>query len=125
MACTYAGVEYSDGAIICVSGKEMKCYSGAWTETGNACTSFSEDEVALLAPSSLQFRDKLYGDGSNPRPEVFTYSQASTIVRIVGIGSDIIGRVRVSGEGTKTLVVEVWSAALARWEGSVWATIIS
>ena len=38
MTCTYNGKSYSDGALICVNGREMKCRGGDWNETGYPCT---------------------------------------------------------------------------------------
>lgn len=37
MTCTYEGKSYSDGVLICMNGREMKCRGGEWSETGYAC----------------------------------------------------------------------------------------
>ena len=36
-SCTYAGTQYSEGALICANGRELRCSGGEWKETGFAC----------------------------------------------------------------------------------------
>lgn len=38
MACYYQGKAYSDGSLICVGGRELRCVSGSWKETGYLCS---------------------------------------------------------------------------------------
>ncbi|RYX80167.1 DUF1496 domain-containing protein [bacterium] len=37
MKCVYAGKEYSEGSLICVNGRELKCRGDAWEDTGLEC----------------------------------------------------------------------------------------
>jgi len=37
--CRYKGSLYSEGSLICVNGRELKCSSGEWHETGYTCGS--------------------------------------------------------------------------------------
>lgn len=37
MSCQFAGVEYSEGALICQNGRELRCSGGEWVETGYSC----------------------------------------------------------------------------------------
>lgn len=43
MSCTNGGVSYSDGALICSNGRELRCDGGAWQETGYSC--FMRDDA--------------------------------------------------------------------------------
>lgn len=37
MSCLFRGKTYSEGAIICSNGRELKCRESEWTETGFTC----------------------------------------------------------------------------------------
>jgi len=37
MSCSYNGRSFSNGSLICANGREMKCDSGNWRETGYRC----------------------------------------------------------------------------------------
>ncbi len=118
---------------MCAGGKELKCYSGAWTETGNPCTERSEaesaqfgvnDSLAPIAAGAQRVEVVCYGNGGPPKPDVFTQNVGVPIQAIAGRGSDIIGRVTISGEGTNFVVIEVWPAALGQYQGKAWCTVI-
>ena len=36
-SCTYDGKEYSDGSVVCQSGKEYRCNDGTWDSLGTSC----------------------------------------------------------------------------------------
>jgi hypothetical protein len=36
--CIYGDQTHPEGAIICVSGRELLCVAGEWAETGRACS---------------------------------------------------------------------------------------
>jgi len=36
-SCTYDGKEYSDGSVVCQSGKEYRCNDGTWDSLGSSC----------------------------------------------------------------------------------------
>lgn len=42
--CKSGGVEYSEGALICSNGRELKCSGGSWHETGYSCLLLAEKE---------------------------------------------------------------------------------
>ena len=134
-SCTFNGVEYSQGAVICSNGKELKCYGGVWSETGNTCTTTSDSEVAefsgtggevtaTVAAGSMAVAVPLSGTGSTPKPDVFTQDVGSTICQIAGRRHDIIGMVRISGEGTSTVIAEVWPNSLHSYSGTAYCTVI-
>lgn len=35
--CMFEGNEYSEGAVVCANGRELKCRNGSWHETGYPC----------------------------------------------------------------------------------------
>ena len=43
MVCQFAGQEYSEGALICSNGRELRCSGGGWAETGYECSALSLD----------------------------------------------------------------------------------
>lgn len=43
--CYYDGFEYSEGSLICVNGRELKCRSGQWQETGYSCEGLVGDDA--------------------------------------------------------------------------------
>mgnify|MGYP003374711233 CR=1 FL=1 len=42
MACIYNGKQYSEGSLLCVNGRELKCRGDAWEETGFECNPKSD-----------------------------------------------------------------------------------
>lgn len=44
--CVFGGAQYSEGALICVNGRELKCSGGDWQETGYGCGNMSENPSA-------------------------------------------------------------------------------
>lgn len=53
MNCTFNGQGYSEGALICSNGRELKCDSGEWRETGYACAEIgsSPNEYIRVSPN--------------------------------------------------------------------------
>lgn len=44
MSCLFDGEEYSDGALICSNGRELKCSGNSWQETGYTCQLTTEND---------------------------------------------------------------------------------
>lgn len=46
--CKFADVDYSEGALICSNGRELKCSGGEWIETGYSCQTSGDDASVYL-----------------------------------------------------------------------------
>lgn len=44
MSCTNNGTSYSEGALICSNGRELRCSGAGWQETGYSCLASSDEE---------------------------------------------------------------------------------
>lgn len=51
MSCQFAGKTYSEGAIICSNGRELRCSGSVWGETGYSCS--KETDVNNTEAGSL------------------------------------------------------------------------
>lgn len=71
MSCTNNGTSYSEGALICSNGRELRCSGGGWQETGYSClTSSDEQSYQKIAD------DGLSSGVSGEEPSNFTNSSA-------------------------------------------------
>jgi hypothetical protein len=69
MTCSYNGRSYSNGSLICANGRELKCDSGSWRETGYRCTPRVADkqistlaiDLALLDPKATLEQQQALG----------------------------------------------------------------
>ena len=54
--CFYNGAEYSEGSLICVNNRELKCRGGEWCETGYSCegTKIPKYEAAKMHGEPVQ-----------------------------------------------------------------------
>lgn len=53
-SCTYNGVLYSHGSVLCQNGKEMVCMEGEWSPTGGDCSSpASKNNVVIDKEQSM------------------------------------------------------------------------
>lgn len=48
MGCQNDGKDYSEGALICSNGRELKCSGTEWQETGYLCASLQSAEAGFL-----------------------------------------------------------------------------
>jgi hypothetical protein len=49
MACMYQGQQYSEGALTCQSGAQMRCYNdGVWRPTGANCREVAKGSYEAL-----------------------------------------------------------------------------
>jgi hypothetical protein len=50
MSCKSAGQEYSEGALICANGRELRCHGGDWQETGYSCSTYDDEKYLRISP---------------------------------------------------------------------------
>lgn len=128
MTCKFNGQDFSDGSIICSGGKELKCYSGTWSETGNTCTARTDEETAIyqvsFTPGPSRIEVFCSGVAGPPKPDVFSKDVGSPIKQISGRGSNILGLVSITGVGTNYVVVEVYPNTGGAYSGTAWCTVI-
>lgn len=55
MSCTYNGIEYSEGSIVCQAGRIMKCSGNDWTDTGGNCEEI-ELTITSAEPHTVPYR---------------------------------------------------------------------
>lgn len=56
--CTYAGVEYSEGAEVCHGERIKKCVDGTWVDTGRDCGPGVTDAVEAELRGAAEDRQK-------------------------------------------------------------------
>lgn len=44
-SCEYEGKSYSDGAVICISGREYRCDDGEWSDLATDCAQADGEEI--------------------------------------------------------------------------------
>ncbi|WP_423061023.1 hypothetical protein [Citrobacter portucalensis] len=64
MTCSNGGLNYSEGALICSNGHELRCSGGSWQETGYSCY-VTDDEGSYTRISA----DGLYSSDSSISPD--------------------------------------------------------
>lgn len=80
--CNYNGTSYSEGALICANGRELRCSGRQWQETGYDCAASNEtgSEYARIATG---------GQALHPGIAAATTTQAGCISFIRGAKSGI------------------------------------
>jgi hypothetical protein len=88
--CKHNGVEYSEGSLLCMNGREVKCSGGSWSETGYRCVTGSEDlsvysvEEASIGKDEVRpFLPCVQAVGGPPPGHFSVYNSCDKCVRVV------------------------------------------
>lgn len=62
MTCTHAGRDYSEGALVCANGRELRCTGDVWQETGYICLMNDND----MEYQKISSDGKIFSDSTSP-----------------------------------------------------------
>lgn len=78
--CKFGGKDYSEGSLICLNGRELKCSGGEWKETGYRCNAGCAAESDQIPENAnIPFDEKVVATPPHIAREFTVYAEFFSI----------------------------------------------